>query len=217
MILQLMKRSCIQSVLQQGVSRHPALPVGLVPSSRRFLPGSGFPAWVPTQPDLGAGPNHRPRTSPHRTSHQASSCLSWQCNLFLSIFLKLAFLEKSLALKDEPIYVLKRFQNPNISFSEPRGGGWSVNKERKRPPFAVHCPLSTVHCPGPCCFDPFSLWQKFPLSGMVDFRAVAVLAALAICGELQIPLSTSISKRTISQLTQIGLFVWLQKHSFRFH
>ena len=58
------------------------------------------------------------------------------------------------------------------------------------------CP-SIVHCPGPCCFDPFSLWQKFPLSGMVDFRAVAVLAALAICGELQIPFSTSISKGTI--------------------
>ena len=79
--LQSMKRTCIQSVLQR-VSRHPALPVGLVLSSRRFLPGSGFPAWVPTQPDLGPGPNHRPRTSLHRTSHQASSCLFLKRNLF---------------------------------------------------------------------------------------------------------------------------------------
>ena len=181
-------------------------------SSRVRLPSLGpDPAW----PGSRTKPPTQDQSAPDKPPGIILPFLTMQSLLY--IFLKLAFLEKSLALKDEPIYVLKRFQKPNISFSEPRGGGWSVNKERKRPPFAFHCPLSTVHCPGPCCFDPFSLWQKFPLSGMVDFRAVAVLAALAICGELQIPLSTSISRRTISQLTQIGLFVWLQKHSFRFH
>ena len=105
--LQSMKRTCIQSVLQR-VSRHPALPVGLVLSSRRFLPGSGIPAWVPTQPDLGPGPNHRPRTSPHRTSHQASSCLFLKRNLIFQNQCARTLVENLLALKDEPIHVSEK-------------------------------------------------------------------------------------------------------------
>ena len=152
-----MKRTCIQSVLQR-VSRHPALPVGLVLSSRRFLPGSGFPAWVPTQPDLGPGPNHRPRTSPHRTSHQASSLFTIQSLSiqFCLLDMKLSFVENLLALKDGLFHALKRFhpKPQSFFFVKPDVGGWSVNNlERKeKTPFAVR--------PGPSCFDPFSICAK---------------------------------------------------------
>ena len=89
--LQSTKRSCIKSVLcKQGVEGIQLSRLVLsCASDRRFLPGSGFPAWVPTQPDLGPGPDHRPRTSPHRTGHQASSCLPLQCILCQPKFVSL--------------------------------------------------------------------------------------------------------------------------------
>ena len=118
---------------------------------RRFLPGSGFPAWIPTWPDWDL----RPVSSGQPTGQHLA---------FLSHF--------------------------SIQYYEKTWHQWHLSKALSKIQVTPWARDATGRCLGFICvwaLDPILsiVFNRFTLSEMVDFRAVAFLATLlAISGEL---------------------------------